>query len=575
MDELGLVRNIGIMAHIDAGKTTATERILFYTGKTHKIGEVHEGSATMDWMAQEQERGITITSAATTAFWRDHRINIIDTPGHVDFTVEVERSLRVLDGAVALFDAVAGVQPQSETVWRQADKYDVPRLVFINKMDRVGADFAASVQSIVDRLGARPVPIQLPIGAEDAFEGIIDLVERKAIRYTDSIGDTWEEGEIPAELAAAADAARHVLIEAVADHDEDIAMAFLEDEEIDAARLRAAIRACTLDLSITPVLCGSAFKNKGVQPLLDAIIDYLPTPLDKGAVTGIDPKTGEEVERKPSLDEPFCALAFKIMSDPFVGKLTYFRVYSGVLKAGSHVYNPATGRKERVGRILQMHANSREERESVGAGEIAAAVGLKQVTTGHTLCDEAHQILLESITFPEPVIGLAVEPKTKADQDKLAQRARPPLGRGPDVPRAHRRRDRPGRHLRHGRAAPRDHRRPPRARVQRGRQRRQAAGRLPRDRPQEGREGAGQVRAPDRRPRPVRRRRDLARAEPGQGLRVRQQDHGRRDPQGVHQVGRRGHPRGDGVRHGRRLPRRRRQGRRSPTAPTTTSTRLR
>jgi elongation factor G len=420
MDELQLVRNIGIMAHIDAGKTTATERILFYTGKTHKIGEVHEGSATMDWMAQEQERGITITSAATTAFWRDHRINIIDTPGHVDFTVEVERSLRVLDGAVALFDAVAGVQPQSETVWRQADKYAVPRLVFINKMDRVGADFAASVQSIVDRLGARPVPIQLPIGAEDGFEGIIDLVERKAVRYTDSLGDTWEEGEIPAELAAEADAARHVLIEAVADHDEDIAMAFLEDEEIDAARLRTAIRACTLDLSITPVLCGSAFKNKGVQPLLDGIVDYLPTPLDKGAVTGIDPKTGEEVVRKPSLDEPFCALAFKIMSDPFVGKLTYFRVYSGVLKAGSHVYNPATSRKERVGRILQMHANSREERESVGAGEIAAAVGLKQVTTGHTLCDEAHQILLESITFPDPVIGLAVEPKTKADQDKLA-----------------------------------------------------------------------------------------------------------------------------------------------------------
>jgi elongation factor G len=420
MDELQLVRNIGIMAHIDAGKTTATERILFYTGKTHKIGEVHEGSATMDWMAQEQERGITITSAATTAFWRDHRINIIDTPGHVDFTVEVERSLRVLDGAVALFDAVAGVQPQSETVWRQADKYAVPRLVFINKMDRVGADFAASVQSIVDRLGARPVPIQLPIGAEDAFEGIIDLVERKAIRYKDSLGDTWEEGEIPVELAAEADAARHVLIEAVADHDEDIAMAFLEDEEIDGARLRAAIRACTLDLSITPVLCGSAFKNKGVQPLLDGIVDYLPTPLDKGAVTGINPKTGEEVVRKPSLDEPFCALAFKIMSDPFVGKLTYFRVYSGVLKAGSHVYNPATGRKERVGRILQMHANSREERESVGAGEIAAAVGLKQVTTGHTLCDEGHQILLESITFPDPVIGLAVEPKTKADQDKLA-----------------------------------------------------------------------------------------------------------------------------------------------------------
>jgi elongation factor G len=420
MDELDRVRNIGIMAHIDAGKTTATERILFFTGKTHKIGEVHEGAATMDWMVQEQERGITITSAATTAFWRDYRINIIDTPGHVDFTVEVERSLRVLDGAVALFDAVAGVQPQSETVWRQADKYAVPRIAFINKMDRVGADFAASVKSIVDRLGANPVPVQLPVGAEDRFEGVIDLIEMKSIRYIDPIGTSWEVDEIPADMLEAATVARAAIVEAVADHDEAIMHAFLEDEDVDAATLRAAVRACTLDLSITPVLCGSAFKNKGVQPLLDAIIDYLPSPLDVPPVTGTDPRSGEEIVRKPAMGEPFSALAFKVMSDPFVGKLTYFRVYSGVLKAGSHVTNVTTGRKERVGRILQMHANSREERESVGPGEIAAAVGLKQTTTGDTLSAEGHSVLLENIVFPEPVIDVAVEPKTKADQDKLA-----------------------------------------------------------------------------------------------------------------------------------------------------------
>jgi elongation factor G len=420
MDELDRVRNIGIMAHIDAGKTTATERILFYTGKTHKIGEVHEGAATMDWMVQEQERGITITSAATTAFWRDYRINIIDTPGHVDFTVEVERSLRVLDGAVALFDAVAGVQPQSETVWRQADKYAVPRIAFINKMDRVGADFAASVKSIVDRLGANPVPVQLPFGAEDTFDGVIDLLERKLYRYVDPIGTSWEVSEIPAEYADAAAEARLAIVEAVADHDDAIMHAFLEDEEVDAATLRKAVRACTLDLSITPVLCGSAFKNKGVQPLLDAIVDYLPSPLDVPPVQGRDPRTDVEITRAPSLDEPFSALAFKVMSDPYVGKLTYFRVYSGVLKAGSHVTNVTTGRKERVGRILQMHANSREERESVGPGEIAAAVGLKQTTTGDTLSAEGFSVLLENITFPEPVIDVAVEPKTKADQDKLA-----------------------------------------------------------------------------------------------------------------------------------------------------------
>src|SRR4051794_38859183 len=420
MDELDRVRNIGIMAHIDAGKTTATERILFYTGKTHKIGEVHEGAATMDWMVQEQERGITITSAATTAFWRDHRVNIIDTPGHVDFTVEVERSLRVLDGAVALFDAVAGVQPQSETVWRQADKYSVPRIAYINKMDRVGADFDAAVKSMVDRLGAKAVPVQLPIGAEDAFEGVVDLIERKVIRYAAPLGMTWQESAPTGDLAEAAELARHELIEAVADHDEAIMHAFLEDEEVEPAALRAAVRAATLDGSITPVLCGSAFKNKGVQPLLDAIIDFLPSPVDVPPVHGKDARTGNEVSRGADLNEPFAALAFKVMTDPYVGKLTYFRVYSGTLKAGSHVLNSSTGRKERVGRILQMHANHREERDEIGAGEIAAAVGLKQTTTGDTLAADGHPVLLETIEFPEPVIDVAVEPKTKADQDKLS-----------------------------------------------------------------------------------------------------------------------------------------------------------
>jgi elongation factor G len=419
-EQLDRFRNIGIMAHIDAGKTTATERILYYTGRTHKIGEVHEGGATMDWMVQEQERGITITSAATTAFWNGHRINIIDTPGHVDFTVEVERSLRVLDGAVAVFDSVAGVQPQSETVWRQADKYRVPRIAFVNKMDRVGADFFKAIQTMVDRLGARPVAIQIPVGAEDGFEGVVDLVEMKLLRYVDPLGMQWEESAPEGELAELAEEYRHALIEAVADHDEEIMLAFLEDEPVETERLKAAIRAATLDLSITPVTCGSAFKNKGVQPLLDAIIDYLPSPLDVPPVEGTDPKTGETLTRETDLGAPFAALAFKVMSDPYVGKLTYFRVYSGTLRAGSHVYNATTGRKERVGRILQMHANSREERESVGAGEIAAAVGLKKTTTGDTLADDKTPVLLESIEFPQPVIEVAVEPKTKADQDKLA-----------------------------------------------------------------------------------------------------------------------------------------------------------
>jgi elongation factor G len=420
MDELDRVRNIGIMAHIDAGKTTTTERILYYTGRTHKMGEVHEGAATMDWMVQEQERGITITSAATTSFWRDHRINIIDTPGHVDFTVEVERSLRVLDGAVALFDSVAGVQPQSETVWRQADKYRVPRIAFVNKMDRTGANFANAVQTMIDRLGARPVPVQMPLGAEDEFEGHVDLVTMKAIRYLDPLGQTWEEGDVPAELADQAEAYRHDLIEAVADHDDEIMMAFLEDEPIEEEQLRSAIRKATLDISITPVLLGSAFKNKGVQPLLDAVIDYLPSPVDVPPVHGTDPRTGHDVSRRADLDEPFSALAFKVMTDPYVGKLTYFRVYSGRLKAGSYVYNVTTERRERVGRVLQMHANHREEVPDIGAGQIAAAVGLKQTTTGDTLSDPDFPVLLEAIEFPEPVIDVAVEPRTKADQDKLS-----------------------------------------------------------------------------------------------------------------------------------------------------------
>jgi elongation factor G len=419
-DELNLVRNIGIMAHIDAGKTTATERILYYTGRTHKLGEVHEGAATMDWMVQEQERGITITSAATTAFWQGFRINIIDTPGHVDFTVEVERSLRVLDGAVAVFDSVAGVQPQSETVWRQADKYAVPRIAFVNKMDRVGADFFYSMKTMVDRLGANPVAVHVPIGAEDGFEGVVDLVRMKTVRYVDSLGMKWEEETPTGALGELAADYRHRLIEAVADHDDAIMEAFLEDKPVSEAALKAAIRAATLDLSITPVLCGSAFKNKGVQPLLDAITDYLPSPLDIPPVVGIVPRTGAEETRAPSLDEPFSALAFKVMTDPYVGKLTYFRVYSGQLKAGSAIYNATSDKKERVGRILQMHANHREEREEIGAGEIAAAVGLKFTTTGDTLTDPAKPILLENIVFPEPVIEVAVEPKTKSDQDKLA-----------------------------------------------------------------------------------------------------------------------------------------------------------
>src|ERR671914_2989842 len=418
-------RNIGIMAHIDAGKTTTTERILFYTGRTHKMGEVHEGAAVMDWMEQEQERGITITSAATTASWRDHRINIIDTPGHVDFTVEVERSLRVLDGAVAVFDSVAGVEPQSETVWRQADKYRVPRIAFINKMDRIGADFAGSVQTMVDRLGAHPVPVQLPIGAEAEFTGVVDLVNMKAIIYKDDLGQESEVTDIPAELADAAHDARTELIEAIATYDDELMEDYLEEKPIEPDRLIADIRKATLDISMTPVLCGSAFKNKGVQPLLDAVIDYLPSPLDVPPVEGLEGSQiqdgeGTPTTREPSDDAPFAALAFKVMADPYVGKLTYFRVYSGTLKAGGRVLNSVTGRTERVGRILMMHANSREEQEEIYAGDIAAGVGLKQTATGDTLCAPDAPIILETINFPAPVVHVSIEPKTKADQEKMS-----------------------------------------------------------------------------------------------------------------------------------------------------------
>jgi elongation factor G len=417
-------RNIGIMAHIDAGKTTTTERILYYTGRTHKMGEVHEGAAVMDWMEQEQERGITITSAATTATWRDHRVNIIDTPGHVDFTVEVERSLRVLDGAIALFDSVAGVEPQSETVWRQADKYRVPRIAYINKMDRIGANFDQGIQTMIDRLGAHPVPIQLPIGAEGDFKGVVDLVEEKAIIYKDDLGKESEIIDIPDELRDAAHEARTHLLEAVAEYDEQLMELYLEDQPIDVARLKAAIRTATLDISMTPVLAGSSFKNKGVQPLLDAVLDYLPSPLDVPSVEGVEPVKGEDegrpATRPASEDQPFSALAFKVMSDPFVGKLTYFRVYSGKLEAGGRVLNSTTGRTERAGRILMMHANDREEQQEIYAGDIAAAVGLKQTSTGDTLCAPDSPIILETITFPAPVVHVSIEPKTKVDQEKMA-----------------------------------------------------------------------------------------------------------------------------------------------------------
>ncbi len=413
-------RNIGIMAHIDAGKTTTTERILFYTGRTHRIGEVHEGTATMDWMEQEQERGITITSAATTCTWRDIRINIIDTPGHVDFTAEVERSLRVLDGAVAVFDAVHGVQPQSEKVWRQADKYGVPRICFINKIDKMGADFEHAIDTIRKRLNAKPVAIQIPIGQEDKFKGVVDLISMKAIIWKDdTIGAEYVTGEIPAELQKKAEAFHAKLVETVAENDDEMLHKFLEGETISADELRSSLRKSTISLKVFPVVVGTAFKNKGIQPLLDAVVDYLPSPIDAGEVKGINPENGETITRKPADNEPFSALAFKIMADPYVGQLTFIRVYSGQLKSGDSVLNAGRGRTERIGRLLKMHANKREDIQEILAGDICAAVGLKNVSTGDTICDESHPVALESITFAVPVISVAVEPKTKADQEKM------------------------------------------------------------------------------------------------------------------------------------------------------------
>ncbi|BAH41193.1 MULTISPECIES: elongation factor G [Brevibacillus] len=412
-------RNIGIMAHIDAGKTTTTERILFYTGRVHKIGEVHEGAATMDWMEQEQERGITITSAATTAQWNGHRINIIDTPGHVDFTVEVERSLRVLDGAVTVFDAKGGVEPQTETVWRQADRYGVPRMCYINKMDIMGANFDMCLGQIKSRLGANPVAIQYPIGAEDQFKGMVDLIEMKAIVYTDDLGKTSDSAEIPADLLARCEELRMAMVEAAAEQDEELMMKYLEGEELTNDEIRAALRKGTIDCKLTPVMCGSSYKNKGVQPMLDNVVAYLPSPVDIPAIKGTLPDTEDEVDRPADDNGPFSALAFKIMTDPYVGRLTFFRVYSGVLNSGSYVLNSTKGKRERVGRILQMHANHREEITTVYSGDIAAAVGLKDTTTGDTLCDEKAPVILESMDFPEPVISVAIEPKSKADQDKM------------------------------------------------------------------------------------------------------------------------------------------------------------
>ncbi|MEA2527396.1 MAG: elongation factor [Thermomicrobiales bacterium] len=416
---LAKTRNIGIIAHIDAGKTTTTERILFYTGRVHRPGEVHEGAATMDWMVQERERGITITSAATTCYWNDHRINIIDTPGHVDFTVEVERSLRVLDGGVVVFDAVAGVEPQSETVWRQADKYSVPRFCFVNKMDRTGASFERTIEMIVDRLKAKPVPVQLPIGAESNFKGVVDLIEERAYLYHDDLGQNIEEVDVPADMLEKVREARHHIVELIAESTEELMLRYLDDEVLTPDELRAGLRAATLSGALVPILCGSALKNKGVQLMLDAITYYLPSPLDVPPVTGINPRTGEEEVRTVEPGQPFSGLVFKIQADPHVGKLAYVRVYSGTLESGSYALNSTKGDRERIGRVLKMHANHREEVQTVGAGDICAIIGLKSSFTGDTLCDPANPIILESITFPEPVISVAIEPKTRADQDKM------------------------------------------------------------------------------------------------------------------------------------------------------------
>ncbi len=522
-------RNIGIMAHIDAGKTTCTERVLYYTGKIHRIGEVHEGAATMDWMEQEQERGITITSAATTAFWVPetgmhknikHRVNIIDTPGHVDFTIEVERSLRVLDGAVCVFDGGNGVEPQSETVWRQADRYKVPRIAFMNKMDKIGADFGMCVQSMRDRLGTNPVPIQLPLGEEDKHRGVIDLIRMKAIVFDEaSKGQRYDVTDIPADMKDAADAARQALIEAVADVDDIVGEKFLADEvaSITEDEIHAALRKGTLSFQLVPVVCGSAFKNKGVQQLLDAVVNYLPAPVDIPVKIGKHPhKADVEVSFPPRDDAPFSALGFKLMNDKFVGNLTFVRMYSGSLSIGlGGANNTVRGKNERIGRLLLMHANEREDIKDVFAGVIAAAVGLRDTRTGDTLCDEKHPIVLESMTFPEPVIEISVEPKTKADQEKMGIGLQKLAMEDPSFRVSHRRRERPDHHQGHGRAPPRHHRRPHEARVQGRGQHGQAEGRVPRVDPKDGRAGL-QARQAVRRTRSVRPRRDDIELSPGE-----------------------------------------------------------
>ena len=527
-------RNIGIMAHIDAGKTTTTERVLYYTGKSHKIGEVHDGAATMDWMEQEQERGITITSAATTAYWNDKRINIIDTPGHVDFTIEVERSLRVLDGAVALLDANQGVEPQTETVWRQADKYGVPRMIFVNKMDKIGADFFLSVQMVKDRLGANPIVIQLPIGSENKFAGVIDLVRMKAVVWDDeALGAKFHDEDIPADLLDLAKEYHEKLVEQAVELDEGAMEAYLEGKHPDTETIKALIRKGTVNSVFVPILCGSAFKNKGVQPLLDAVVDYLPSPLDVPPMKGIDYKTGEEVTRAPADDAPLSMLAFKIMNDPFVGSLTFCRIYSGKLDSGTTLYNTVKEKKERIGRMLLMHANHREDIKEAYTGDIVALAGLKDVTTGDTLSDPAMPVILERMEFPDPVIEVAVEPKTKGDQEKLGVALHRLAQEDPSFRVSVDHEVRPDHHQGYGRAASRHHRRSHEARVQGRGQCRRAAGRLSRDGDEEGRCGL-HPQETDRRLWPVRPRQDDDRAERGrQGLRVREQGRRRQRAEGI------------------------------------------
>ena len=531
LTDLNKVRNIGIMAHIDAGKTTTTERILYYTGISYKIGEVHDGAATMDWMEQEQERGITITSAATTTFWKDHQINLIDTPGHVDFTVEVERSLRVLDGAVAVFDGKEGVEPQSEQVWRQADKYEVPRICFVNKMDKVGADFYFSVKTMEERLGANVIPIQLPIGSESEFEGIVDLVEMnaKVWRGETKLGETYDTIEIPADLQERADEYRTKLLEAVAETDEALLEKYFGGEQLTVEEIKGALRKLTITSEAYLVLCGSAFKNKGVQPMLDAVIDYLPSPLDVPPATGHAPgKEDEVIIREPNTDEPFAALAFKVATHPFFGKLTYVRVYSGKVDSGSQVINATKGKKERLGKLFQMHSNKENPVEYASAGHIYAVIGLKDTTTGDTLSDPNHQVVLESMTFPDPVIEVAIEPKTKSDQEKLSALDPEARRRGSDLQGAPGRRDRSDGHRRHGRTAPGHPGGPDEARVQGRGQRRQAAGGLQGDHQAQGRQGRVHPQEADGWLGPVREGAHLHRAVHRRGrcdLRVREQGH--------------------------------------------------